>query len=217
MKNVWGSDTRCLAGSVPGVLVGLLFSAASFADVIEVAVPGDAAGPDEVVAVLEETLIATMADSEALDFPERREALRPVVERALDVGRMSRLMFGRIWTGLPEAEQQRFEEALLELSVANYAHHFVDHRGQQFEQVESVQENDRAQVRSHFQRPDLEPIVFEYTMHQTDAGWQVVNILTDGVSDLAVSRARFTRLFERGGMDAVIEDIEQEIDELGQQ
>jgi len=177
-------------------------------------VPAAAAGPVDTVAGLEAALIACMKAGSDVSFNERFRLLEPVVLRVLDVSGMARFMFGARWRDFDEASRMRFVDAFAELSVATYAARFVDYSGQSFEGVEHEIDGARATVRRRLTRPEAGPIPFEYLLRQTDDGWRVVNVMADGISELALRRSRYTRLYEQGGMDAVVEDVREQVDEM---
>lgn len=177
--------------------------------------PAAGAGPVETVAGLEAALLASMKAGGDVGFSERTRHLEPVVLRVLDVSAMARFMFGARWRDLDAASRRDFIEAFGRLSVATYAARFVDHTGQSFEHVDHEIDGSRATVRSRLIRPEAEPIPFEYLLRHSDEGWRVVNIMADGISELALRRSRYTRLYEQGGMDAVVDDIHEQIGELG--
>lgn len=186
---------------IPLLLLGTLSSHAQQAD-------RDAA-PEEIVDRLETVLIENMKAGESLTFDERFEKLRPLVEDIMAVERMGRYLFGRDWAAFGEPQRERFKSAFLDLSAATYAGQFKDFGGERFDPVEvQRQDEDRAVVKRRLTTGSGRKVAFDYLMTHSDDGWQIVTIITDGVSDLAVKRTQYQRLLEDQDFEAVISRIQ---------
>lgn len=171
--------------------------------------PADASA-EAVVDGLHDALIASMRAGDSLDTAERQRALRPVVERVFNFPRMSRFIFGRTWSQMDAGERERFADAFVELTLTNYAERFTGYDDQRFEAVgiEPMGDN-RAHVERRFLRAQKEAIPFEYLLERDDDGtWRIINVIVDGVSDLALRRSLYTEAYADGGIDAVIEEME---------
>jgi ABC-type transporter MlaC component len=55
---------------------------------------------------------------------------------------------------------------------------------------------------------------FEYLLQRDGEDWEIINIVADGVSDLALKRAEYQRLFASGGIDGLIAALERQADRL---
>jgi phospholipid transport system substrate-binding protein len=51
-------------------------------------------------------------------------------------------------------------------------------------------------------------------MQQDGASWKIINIVADGVSDLALKRAEYQRLFASGGIQGLIAELEEQAERL---
>jgi ABC-type transporter MlaC component len=56
-----------------------------------------------------------------------------------------------------------------------------------------------------------EPVKFDYIMRRTDGGWRIVNIIVDGVSDLALKRAEYTSVMRDQSFEALIAQLRQKV------
>ena len=175
---------------------------------------GDATpGPEDVVARLESALIENMKAGDSMSFEDRYEVLRPLVADVMAVERMSRYLFGRDWQSFEPAQQERFTEAFLDLSAATYAGQFKAYGGERFDPVDvQRQGEDRAVVQRRLTTGSGKKIAFDYLMTRNDDGWQIVTIITDGVSDLALKRSQYRRILDESGFEAVIEHIRESIE-----
>ncbi|MDZ4348627.1 MAG: ABC transporter substrate-binding protein [Xanthomonadaceae bacterium] len=186
----------------------------SFASAQNGVAPADASGP-EVAHSLERALIDSMKAGESLSFQQRYARLEPVIVRSLDVARMARFIFGSKWREFTAEEQDGFLEAFTTLSVSTYAARFDEHKGERFDPVsETGQGDDRMLIRSRFTKGSGDTVVFDYMLMRADGQWRVVNILTDGISDLALKRSQYGALHGKGGMEAVLASIDRQIQRL---
>lgn len=169
--------------------------------------------PAQVVDRLETTLIDHMKAGDSMEFQQRFERLRPMVEEIFAIDRMGRYLFGRDWQDLSEDERERFVDAFLDLSAATYAARFDEYGGEQFDAVEvQHQGEDRAVVRRTLTTGSGKQIAFDYLLTRDDDRWQIVTIITDGVSDLALKRSQYRSILDRDGFDAVIDYIREAVE-----
>jgi phospholipid transport system substrate-binding protein len=170
------------------------------------------ASPKEVVNRLETTLIDHMKAGDSLTFDERFDKLRPLVEDIMAVDRMGRFLFGRDWASFDEQQRKRFKDAFLDLSAATYAGQFKKFGGEHFDPVEVLKQGeDRVVVKRQLTTGSGRKVAFDYLMTHSDDGWQIVTIITDGVSDLAVKRSQYRRLLADQNFDAVVSRIRETV------
>ena len=53
-------------------------------------------------------------------------------------------------------------------------------------------------------------VPLEYLLQEGPDGWRIINIVADGVSDLALKRAEYQRVFSSGGIEALIAELEEQ-------
>jgi phospholipid transport system substrate-binding protein len=55
----------------------------------------------------------------------------------------------------------------------------------------------------------------EYLLErEADGTWRIINIVADGVSDLALKRAEYQRLFASGGIEGLLAELERQTEQL---
>jgi len=167
--------------------------------------------PAVPVARLEQALLDNMRAGGARDFDQRLQRLLPLLGEVLGIERMGRYLFGGAWGDLDPGRRQAFIEAFRRLSAATYAARFDAFNGESFEPQEvRIRGDSRALVRRTLVTADGERIAFDYLLARDDDGdWQIVNIITNGVSDLALKRSQYKALFASGGIEAVIDHVEE--------
>ena len=183
--------------------------------------PAQATDPAEqaaeaVVERLHETLLASMKAGDELDFAQRVERLRPVVERTFHFEVISRFVLGAHARGLDAEQRVRIVDALAALSARQYASHFDRYNGERLVHVETTSRGDeRVRVATELVRADGERISLEYVLQQHEGRWGVVNVIADGVSDLALKRAEYAAALSDNGFPALIERLRRQIEEIG--
>ena len=170
-----------------------------------------AADPAAVIKSLQDALIATMKDGAKLGFKGRFSRLDPVVTRTHDFAFIARLVLGSDGAKLPVDQQNRFVKAFTQLGVSTYAKEFDSFSGERFEPNQTQNSAAGTVVLSTLQIPDHDPVKFEYQMHQADGQWKIVNIIADGVSDLALKRTQYRELLRQKGFDGLMSWVNQQI------
>jgi len=200
---------RCRRSRVAALLVALTLLAA---------LPGAQADqpsaeqpPELVVASLERQLIENMR-AEDRGFDQRYAVLRPMMDEIMAAGRMARYIFGRDWRDFDPDQRDRFLELFLDLSAATYAGQFDEYNGEEFAEIEvQNQSEDRALVRRRLTTGSGREVAFDYLMTRNDGQWQIVTIITDGVSDLAMKRSQYRRLVDEKGFEGVIQHLQEAV------
>jgi len=166
----------------------------------------------QVVEKFQAELIAVMKDGKQLGYAGRYDKLNEPVSNSHDLTKIARIVVGKEWEKLTEAQQQQLVEVFVRLSVASYAHNFKDYSGEKFV-FDSEEETTRGGVvvHSHLIVPDDKPVKFDYMLKEKGNSWRIINIIANGVSDLALKRSEYTTILQREGFDALIAKINEKI------
>lgn len=188
------------------IVAMLLITPESWAETPE---PGS---PKQIVNRLHEALIKAMREGEKLGYRGRFELLAPVVDQTHDLDFIARTTLGANWTQLDTEQQRTFTDVFRKLSIGTYAGWFKSHDGERFEFLEqqSMPRN-QVMVRSSLVRLKEEPVRFDYILRQGKEGWRIVNILADGVSDLALKRVEYRAILQRDGFPTLIDMLRKKI------
>jgi phospholipid transport system substrate-binding protein len=166
--------------------------------------------PAATVESLHRGLVALSQDRPSADVAERYRALEPLISRTHDLPYIAEFALRRQWAGLSEADRQRFIAAFSKLSITTYASRFKNVSAQTFKSVGSEEGADRAQVQAAIARPGQTDLPMEYVLQPKDGAWLIVNIVADGVSDLALKRAEYQRVLTTGSIDDLIKHIDEQ-------
>lgn len=171
-----------------------------------------------VVDKFQTQLIAVMKDSKNMDFAGRYNKMYDIVGSSHDLTKIARIVVGKEWEKLTEEQQKKLVDVFSRLSVSSYAHNFKDYSGEAFT-IDSQEETSRGGVvvYAHLSIPKEKDVKFEYHLKETDKSWRIINIVANGVSDLALKRSEYTSILQREGFDALIAKINEKIDNYSRQ
>ena len=71
----------------------------------------------------------------------------------------------------------------------------------------------RKLVQTRFIKADGEEIRFNYILHQANDQWKIINIIVNGVSDLALKRTEYSSILKKNGYLSLIEKLLAQIEE----
>lgn len=171
---------------------------------------------------LHTSLLDAMKQGKAMSFAERKQMLAPTVQEVFDLETMVRVSVGSGWQKLSEDERQKLSEAFAGWTIATYASQFKAWNGEQFVIAGfSDPQKPDVLVNTEIKPKSGKATALQYRLRQKpaangDGPWQVIDILLDGaVSQLALRRADFAKVFSTGGAPALISHLTALTDKLG--
>ncbi len=169
--------------------------------------------PEQVISHLQSSLLQAMQEGEKLGYEGRYKFLESVIDQSHDIDLIIKTILGATyWSQLDKAQQDLIVDTFRQLSIATYAGRFTQYEGEQFKIVEQRSlPREQTLVRSQLTKSDGGAVNFDYVLHQTDGGWRIVNILFDGVSDLAIKRGEYRAVMQRDGFPALIQLLKEKI------
>lgn len=172
--------------------------------------------PAATITSLQQGLIAVAREQSNASLDERYRALEPLIVATHDLPYIGEFALRRQWASLAEADRQRFVAAFQRLSVMTYAARFKAVGPDTFRTVTAAaaDSSGRVQVATAVARAGQTDVSLEYLLQQDAMGWRIINIVADGVSDLALKRAEYQRVFASGGIDGLVAELEQQTERL---
>jgi phospholipid transport system substrate-binding protein len=172
--------------------------------------------PDSAYAAvydLQQSLLQSMRDGTQLGFSGRVEFLAPVVNRTHDIDLIIKTIIGAtLWNTLSAEQHDLIIETFRQLSIVTYAGQFKQYDGEQFNFIEQRDlPREQKLVRSQLIQGDGGIVNFDYVLHLTDKKWMIINILFDGVSDLAIKRSEYRSIMQRDGFQSLIDMLKAKI------
>ena len=172
--------------------------------------------PLDTIKTLQAALADTARRLSKAPVAERYRALEPAIGKTHNLPYIAEFALRRQWPMLTDAERQRFVAAFQRLSVMTYAARFGNVAPDAFRPIEAgaPDANGRVQVKTAIKREGQPDVTLEYLLQPDGADWRIINVVADGVSDLALKRAEYQRVFAAGGIEGLIAELEQQAQRL---
>ena len=173
----------------------------------------DATNPAKTVNSLHDTLIKGMQGGDKLGFQGRFKLLAPIIERSHDLDFIAKTILGKHWTKLNREQQQIFTSHFHKLSISTYAGWFKEYDGEHFKFIDQkAMPRKYVLVRSQLIQSNGDTVSFDYLLRQDKENWRIINILADGVSDLALKRVEYRSILEQKGFNIFINMLKKKIE-----
>jgi phospholipid transport system substrate-binding protein len=172
--------------------------------------------PAATISTLQTGLVEVASKSSSTTVDERYRALEPLIVATHNLPYIAEFALRRQWPSLSEPDRQRFIAAFQRLSVMTYAARFGNVAGDAFRALEvgEPDANGRVQVITGIARASQPDVSFEYLLQKDETGWRIINVVADGVSDLALKRAEYQRVFSAGGLEGLLIELEAQTERL---
>lgn len=172
----------------------------------------------QIVETFQAKLLTVMQQGKALGFQGRYKKLETAIVKSHDLTKIARIVVGREWVKLNESQQQQLVDVFSRLSIAAYAYNFKEFSGESF-RFEAEEETTRGGVIIHtyLQIPSDKDVKFDYMLKKKGESWRIINIIANGVSDLALKRSEYTSILKTDGFEALITKISTKIDNYAKQ
>ena len=168
--------------------------------------------PMACIEALHDGLISLSLEQSPGGLAQRFQRLEPLIVATHDLPFIAEFTVRRHWARFDDEEREAFLQSFQRLSVMSYASRFVALSEDTFRIQESrVLGSGRVQVIASITRAEPPDIPIEYILQQNDAGWRIINVVADGVSDLALKRAEYQRVLAEGSVADLLEVLEQQI------
>lgn len=169
-------------------------------------------GASQVVAALHEKLLEVMRRGAALGYQGRHRELAPLISRSFDTPVIAKIVLGRHWKALNDAEKAEFTILFDHFSTATYASRFKGYDGETFVEVAQAPLNrGRLLVKTELRRPRDEAVSLDYLTHQTGGEWRIIGVIANGVNDLSLKRVEYASVIEEKGYNGLLDAISDKI------
>jgi phospholipid transport system substrate-binding protein len=210
-----GRTAPTLAARVAAGALAALFAAAAGAQAADGTVATDT--PEATIASLHSGLVAASQAHPGANTDARYRALEPLIEQTHDLPYIAEFALRKQWPMLSPSDRQRFVAAFEKLSVMTYASRFKNVSAATFKSAgPGTVEAGRAHVLTAIARQGQPDIPLDYMLEQKEGAWRIINIIADGVSDLALKRAEYQRILGSGSVDDLIKELEAQTARLEQ-
>lgn len=170
----------------------------------------------DLVENLHTTLLMVMKEGPQVGYQGRCDRLEPVIMAGFDMPFIAKTVMGRYWESFSAEQKSKFIEVFSRLGIATYAANFDSYSGERFKVISQKEAGGgRILVQTQLIKSDGEPIPLDYLLHRTGGQWRIINVVADGVSDLALKRADYTSFFKSNGFESLLAKLNEKIVQYG--
>jgi phospholipid transport system substrate-binding protein len=167
------------------------------------------------VRALSDSLLKAMQAGKATSMAQRYRNLEPVIGQVFALPLMTRLAVGPDWASFSPEQQQAAISAFTRFTISNYAHNFNEYDGQKFEIDDKVlSRGEEKVVQTRIVSAHGTATSLLYRMREVGGTWKVLDVYSDGVSELTLRRTDFTEAVAAGGAPALIAYLNKASDGL---
>lgn len=167
----------------------------------------------DVVLGFQSELLQAMKQGKELGFSGRYKNLEAAILASHDLTKIARIVVGKEWKKLTLEQRETLVNDFTRLSISAYAFNFKAYSGELFEYVsEDKTARGGVIVHSIFVLPDDKDVKFDYMLKKKGDNWLIINVIANGVSDLALKRSEYTSILTNDGFDTLIAKINEKID-----
>ncbi len=172
----------------------------------------DSQGAVTVINAFHAVLLSTMKHAKSLGYKGRYTRLEPTIRQSYDFPEVVRIVAGKYWRNLNYAQKSQFIHTFSRLVIATYAHRFDGYSGESFQTVSArAFRRGRMIVRTVLIKKDHTRVHLDYLLHQIKGQWRIINVVAQGVSDLALKRVEYTAELRKHGFDSLMTKLEGKI------
>ena len=169
---------------------------------------------EEIVVNLHEVLLTAMKSDKSLGYAGRMNIIRNVVSKSFNFPLISKVVLGEKWGVLSHEDKQEFVRVMRTLSISTYAHHFSNYSGQKFVIVERKSRNNSLSLSASLLSDNGDRTSLKYLLRKNSEGWLIVNVISEGVSDLALKKAEYSYIMEKDGIKSLLRQLTTKIEAL---
>ena len=178
---------------------------------------GHALAAEDPVAIIEETTdeLARLVDEKRKTYRDDPQALRSDVKEILlptiDQIYSARLVLGRHGRGKSREQIEAFAEALANQLLNRYATALLDYDLHDRVEIlplggDNTERQTRVRTRVRLDNGERAPV--DYVMHKTENGWQVFDVIVEGISYVATFRSQIDQEIRQSSFEEMLERLE---------
>ncbi len=138
--------------------------------------------------------------------------MRDILVPLLDQEYSGRLVLGVHSRGLEEEQVSEFAQALSDLLIERYAEQLLEFKDREQMEIRPLagdadEKKTRVQTRVKLESGQSVPV--DYIMRRTDCGWQVFDVVVEGVSYVVTFRTQFNEEIRQDGFEKVMQRLRQ--------
>ena len=160
-------------------------------------------------------LEAAMKAGHTTPFPQRFDALAPVVDQVFDLDTVLKVSVGLRWDSMDEATRMHLSKVFRRFTIATYVANFDKYDGEKFQVLPGSRDSGSDRIVATELITGGQHIRLDYVMRDANGTWRAVDVLLDGsISRVAVQRSDFRKILASGDANALIASLKRKIADL---
>ena len=161
--------------------------------------------PADVVNANHAALLNNMKHGKEYGCDGRIKHLQPVVDASFDVPLIAQTVMRRHWSELSDAQRTQLIAEFRDVTLVTYASNFNSFGGETFttQDTQSLPNGDQI-VHARLQPGSGDSVSFDYILRGKDGNFRIINVIADGVSDLALRSTQYNALYEKKGFSGLM-------------
>ena len=169
----------------------------------------------DTVTRFHDSLVESMNKAPSMGCEARIAKLAPAVDGAFDLPFIAERVLRRHWKSLDESQRGQFTAALRRSVLTTYATEFSTPGSVSFSTGASDSlANGDSVVHATLTPARAAPVTLDYQLKPRGERWQVVNVIAEGVSDLALRATQYDGLMKSQGFDGLLSKLDSQTQQL---
>lgn len=166
------------------------------------------AQPEQFIGEVGERALVILRSHEAA---ERRRELATLLDEAVDIPLLARLVLGRHWRAASEAQRADYLSLFRAYALQGLTSALSAYTGQERLVVSTAKPSSDGDslvgtniLHREAGRP---PVRIDWRVRRTEGGFSIVDVVAEGVSLLVTNRAEFDSIVSRSGIDGLLREM----------
>lgn len=167
----------------------------------------------EIVLNFQNDLLNIMQQGKALGFQGRYKKLETIVGKSHNLAKMASIVVGKKWKKLSQQQKEKLITAFSHLTISAYSYNFKEFSDEKFLFLsEAKTTRGDAIVHTLLELPEDKDVKLDYMLKKNAGNWQIINIIANGVSELALKRSEYSSVLKSQGFEVLIAKISKKTD-----
>jgi phospholipid transport system substrate-binding protein len=170
--------------------------------------------PEELVKQVTNDVLGTIKSDKQLQSGDKKKALELAEQKILphvDFRASASMAAGQAWRQATPEQKDQITKEFRSMLIRIYSNAIGVYQGQTMKvlPVRTTPTATETTVRNQYMKPGERPVIVEYVMHKTDNGWQIYDIVVEGVSLVLTFRSEFDQIAKTAGVDGLIKKMQE--------
>ena len=163
--------------------------------------------PEDTVRAFEETTINLLKMSNTESKEQRFIYTLNQIKSLFDFKTIVKIILSGHLEGENKELEVEFTKQLRNLTARTMVLNYVNYSKQKYKTVKSKKNEKRAFIFTEFYISDNKTIPFRFVLKNNQGNWQIINIITSGVSELSVKKIEYQSFLETKPLIDLIQEM----------